>query len=44
MEATKEEVMKEAAKMMQELKEEDLQKVKGVIVGLKLARDIEKAG
>lgn len=44
MEATKEEVMKEAAEMMKELKPEDLQKVKGVIVGMKLARDVEKAG
>ena len=43
MEATKEEVMKEVDQMMKELKEEDLHKVKGVIVGIQLARDVEKA-
>ena len=41
MEATKEEAMKEAAEMMKQLKEEDLQKLKGVIVGIQLAREME---
>lgn len=41
MEPTKEEAMKEAAEMMKQLEKEDLQKLKGVIVGIQLARDTE---
>lgn len=38
----KEESMKEAVEIMKQLNQEDLQKVKGVITGIKLARDLEK--
>lgn len=41
--STKEEVMKEIAAEAKELNTEDLQKVKGVIAGIKLVRDTEKA-
>lgn len=40
----KEKSMKEAVELMKQLKPEDLQKIKGVITGIKLARDVEKAG
>lgn len=39
----KEESMKEAVELMKQLRPEDLQKVKGVITGIKLAREVEKA-
>lgn len=41
MEATKED-MTELAEMMNNLNQEDLLKLKGVITGIQLARDVEK--
>lgn len=40
---TKEEIMNEVADSIKELDTEDLQKVKGVIAGIKLVRDTERA-
>lgn len=40
----KKKIMEEISRMTKELKEEDLQKLKGVIIGMRLARKEEQAG